>query len=84
MTDKEKLMRKINANEFAMWELHINLDTHPGDCEAADKLESYKKTTNELIAKYEKSYGPINENSSNTNRWAWIASPWPWEIGEGD
>lgn len=82
MTDKESLMRKICANQFAMWELHIYLDTHPGDCEAAAKLEAYQKSTAEMTAQYEKAYGPIHENTNNTNRWAWIASPWPWETGE--
>lgn len=82
MTEQESLMRKINANHFAMWELHIYLDTHPGDCEAAAKLEEYRRITADLTAKYEEAYGPINENTQNTNRWAWIAEPWPWELGE--
>lgn len=82
MTEQENLMRRINANQFAMWELHIYLDTHPGDCEAAAKLEEYRRITADLTAKYEEAYGPINENTQNTNRWAWIAEPWPWELGE--
>lgn len=84
MTEQEKLMREINANQFAMWELHIYLDTHPGDCAAAVKMEEYRKTTNKLVAKYEEEYGPINENTQNTNRWAWIAEPWPWELDGED
>ena len=82
MSEQEKLMRKINANQFAMWELHIYLDTHPGDCAAAEKLADYKRITADLTARYEEAYGPINETTQNTNRWAWIAEPWPWELGE--
>ena len=82
MNEQERLMRRISANQFAMWELHIYLDTHPGDCEAAAKLEEYRKVTADLTAKYEEAYGPINETPQNTNRWAWIAEPWPWELGE--
>ena len=82
MTEQESLMRRINANQFAMWELHIYLDTHPGDCDAAAKLEEYRKVTADLTTKYEEAYGPINETTQDTNRWAWIAEPWPWELGE--
>ena len=84
MTEQENLMRKISANKFSMWELHIYLDTHPGDCTAAAKLEEYRKTVDELTAKYEAAYGPMHETPATANRWAWITSPWPWEIGEGD
>lgn len=82
MTEQESLMRKIDANDFAMWELHIYLDTHPGDCKAAAKLEEYKKETADMTEKYENAYGPINETTTTTNRWAWIAEPWPWELPE--
>ena len=82
MTEQESLLRRINANQFAMWELHIYLDTHPGDCTAAEKLAEYRRETADLVAKYEEAYGPINQNSMNTSRWAWIAEPWPWELGE--
>ena len=82
MSERQNLMRKISANQFAMWELHIYLDTHPGDCTAAAKMEEYRKITDDLVAKYEAAYGPINETTQNTNRWAWIAEPWPWELNE--
>lgn len=82
MSERERLMRKINANKFTMWELHIYLDTHPGDCDAAARLEKCRKETDALTAKYEAAYGPIHENTNTTNRWAWISEPWPWELDE--
>ncbi len=82
MNEQERLVRRIHSYHFAMWELHIYLDTHPNDCDAAQRLEEYRKATGELTAQYEASYGPINEISSGTSRWAWIAGPWPWEIDE--
>lgn len=72
-------MRRINAYQFALWELHIYLDTHPNDCQAGQKHDEYSKVLAELVAQYETAYGPINENPHEANRWAWIASPWPWE-----
>ena len=37
--------------------------------------EEYDK----LTVEYEKAYGPLNETSRSTSRWAWISDPWPWE-----
>ena len=62
------MLRRLSSLKFAMWELHVFLDTHPGKCEAARKLED--------------TFGPVHE--SGVSRWAWISGPWPWEIGEGD
>ena len=39
------------------------------------ELQLYDK----LTAEYEKAYGPLNETSRSTSRWAWISDPWPWE-----
>lgn len=83
MNEQERLLRKIRSYQFASWELHIFLDTHPGDCNAAQKLDEYRKITADLIAKYEAAYGPMNESSKTTSRWAWISDPWPWDVDEG-
>ena len=83
MSEQERLMRRINAYHFASWELHIFLDTHPGDCKAAKQLEEYRRMADDLTAQYEAAYGPMNQSSSNTSRWAWIADPWPWDVNEG-
>lgn len=82
MTEQEKLMRQINAYRFMAWELHIFLDTHPNDCEAAKKLKETRAKIDELTRKYEDAYGPMGETSNQTSRWAWITGPWPWEIEE--
>ena len=86
MSDCERLMRQITAYSFALWELHIFLDTHPNDCNAAKKQEEYRKKYQELVAQDEAAYGPIHESSSDTSRWAWVSGPWPWEtdFGEGN
>ncbi len=79
MNEQEKLMRQISAHSFSAWELHIFLDTHPNDCEAEKKLKECRRKVKELTEKYEAAYGPINETSATTSRWAWITDPWPWE-----
>ena len=79
MTEQEKWMRQISAYSFSAWELHIFLDTHPDNCEAAKKQAEVQAKLKELTEKYEAKYGPINETSRDASRWAWITEPWPWE-----
>jgi len=79
VNEQIRLMRQIRSHQFAAWELHIFLDTHPANRDAAKKLQEVREKTAELVRKYEEAYGPINETSANTSRWAWITDPWPWE-----
>ena len=82
MSEQEKLMRRLNAHRFTAWELHLFLDSHPNNCEAAKKMEETRKKIAELTAQYEAAYGPLNETSDAASRWAWITGPWPWETEE--
>ena len=79
MSEQEKWRRQLAAYCFAAWELHIFLDTHPNNCDAAKKLEEVRKKHKALMEKYEDKYGPIHETNQNTSRWAWVSDPWPWE-----
>lgn len=77
--EQSRLRRRISALQFAAWELHLYLDSHPHCAEAAKKLETYRELLKKLSAEYEDKYGPLNETSRETSRWAWISDPWPWE-----
>ena len=79
MSEQERLLRQLSAYKFSSWELHIFLDTHPGNCEAAYKKAEIEKKIEELTQQYESKYGPLMENPQNNSRWAWISGPWPWE-----
>ncbi len=82
MTEREKLLKKLSAVEFAAHELHIYLDTHPDDREAGKALDSYEKQSAGLRNEFESRFGPLTAGSDG-NRWAWIADPWPWNTEEG-
>jgi spore coat protein JB len=86
MNDKQKLLQKIRSVDFAMWELHIFLDTHPNDTDALSLYNKYQKKHDDLAAQYESIYGPLDmRNVTTDNRWQWINDPWPWEVSkEGD
>ena len=46
MSEEQAMRRRIAAMQFAMWELHLFLDTHPNNCDAAKKLDDYKTPQN--------------------------------------
>ena len=80
MTEREKLMRQLAANDFAIVELHLFLNTHPNDNAAAAKLDEYSIIASKLRREYESKFGPISAMGRDSNRWAWISNPWPWDI----
>ena len=80
MTDRDILMRKISAYDFAIVELNLYLDTHPKDKEAHRRLEDYESKSLELRQCYEEKYGPIVFRNSPDNRMKWIKNPWPWDL----
>ncbi len=77
MNDKQKLLRKISVAQFAAWELHLYLDTHPCDTSANEMFKKYTAECNALKKEYEAKYGHLTAKSSNEADW--LDSPWPWE-----
>ncbi len=85
MKNKEMLMKKIHALDFAIHELVLYLDTHPVCKKAMELLKEYRKKRKECIALYEEKYGtyivtPADVPASGC--WQWLSSPWPWENKE--
>ena len=81
MNKREKLLRSISAVQFALWELHLYLNTHPADMEALSLHEQYEMKLAKLRAEYEEKYGPLTPMRGEGIDW--LKNPWPWEI-EGD
>lgn len=77
MSKREKLLRNLSAAQFALWELHMYLDTHPTDLEAIGLHEKYEKKYRELKAEYEANYGPLTPTKGEGV--SWLQDPWPWE-----
>ncbi len=81
VSDKNELMKKLVSYDFAMKDLNLYLDTHPDDRKALAMYSDVAKTADRLRAEYTKMYGPLcaRDAYTNTNRWAWIDEPWPWD-----
>lgn len=77
MNERNALLNKISTSQFAAWELHLYLDTHPCDVTANEMFKKYTNETAALKKEYERKYGPLTPTSSNEADW--LENPWPWE-----
>ena len=57
MTPKSKLIKKIQALDFAIYEMVLYLDTHPNCPQGLRLLAQYRAERNAAVAEYEKAYG---------------------------
>lgn len=80
--NKQSMLRQIHALDFAILEFGLYLDTHSWDSRALSKRQELQKQRREVVAAYEKRYGPYIVRSTQVqgNRWSWVDNPWPWEF----
>lgn len=71
------LLNKLSAADFALWELHLYLDTHPTDLQALALCEQYEDKCRLLEREYEEKYGPLTADDAHGIEWC--KDPWPWE-----
>lgn len=79
MTEREMLQKKIGTCQFAITDIDLFLDTHPADSEMLQKRAAYEAQLQPLIKEYEAKFGPLTKNDQDTNTWAWVKDPWPWD-----
>ncbi len=77
MNERKKLLMRISTSQFAAWELHMFLDTHPCDKSANEMFRKYTAEYKMLKKEYEAKYGPLVVSSSDNADW--LNDPWPWE-----
>lgn len=80
MTEREALLKKLSALQFASWELHLYMDTHPCDEDALEMHRRYTCKSEELKKLFESKYGPLSHISGSGEQW--LKNPWPWDIKE--
>ena len=80
MNERELMLRRLSAAQFALWETHIFLDTHPNDAAALSAKKKYLKKYETVLAEYKEKYGPlVYTDVFGTETHDWIKDPWPWE-----
>ncbi len=82
MNNREKLLRSLSSAQFALWELHLYLNTHPNDLSALAMHEKYELKCRKLKEEYEESYGPLTPKRAEGIEW--LKNPWPWDTGGVD
>ena len=83
---RAEMLRRLSAAQFAAWETHLFLDTHPDDAAAQAEHIRYREQANALLREFEKKFGPLTTaDVYGDKRFEWLSSPWPWEVDrEGD
>ncbi len=80
--EQSRLLRRINALSFALFETNLYLDGHPTNRAALDYYRSTYGEYQKLKEEYESKYAPLTATVGESDtEWKWVREPWPWEIG---
>ena len=74
------LLRRIRAEDFALYEVALYLDAYPTNRKALAFYEEHRNILAALKEEYRQKYGPLTiyDNIDN-GEWQWVQGPWPWE-----
>ena len=81
--NRRELFEYINQISFAVDDVKLFLDTHPGNQKALEYFQKYKEKRIEALKEYAEVYGALTVDtvSENSDCWNWINEPWPWQEG---
>lgn len=85
MSHKE-LMKCLNEVSFAINDMQLYLDTHPQDQKALEDMRIFQERRKKYLEMHARYYGPLTMDSmvdGCNDSWAWILTPWPWEMPKG-
>lgn len=77
--EKEELMYKLMAYNFAFNDLNLYLDIYPEDKEALELFKKYVLEYKKIKKEYAIKYGPILLEQAKYDNYEWINNPWPWD-----
>ncbi len=81
MTEKEKLLSRVQMYDFALVDVIEFLDSHPKNTAALAYYDQMRAAFDKAAAEYEDAFGPLTarEVDTRSGSWHWIDDPWPWE-----
>ena len=81
MVDRQALMERIRAYQFALYDLGLFQDSHPTDQDAQKLRDIYRQKLQKLIDEYEQCYGTFVQTQADVEEsWTeWVRDPWPWD-----
>ena len=80
---KERLLRQLQAYDFALYDTILYLDAYPNCKEAIMAYNKYSRLAKRTRDEYESKYGPLTFPQECTD-WKWVNAPWPWQNMRGD
>lgn len=80
--EKESLLLKIYALDFAINDLNLYLDIYPQDQEKYLLFKEYTLENEKLKKEYEMKFGPLCLTDVYAMQYVWYKNPWPWENEE--
>lgn len=84
-SERTQLLKRLQAANFAAYDMLLYLDTHARDKRAFTMFKSLVGKTKRLIKEYEEKYGPLSAyNSIYSDEFDWLENPWPWEKEAND
>ena len=79
-TDRADLLRRIQAEDFALYEVALYLDAYPTHKKALAYYADHRAALSALKSAYMQKYGPLTlYDNASTEEWQWSKGPWPWE-----
>lgn len=82
--EKEALLNKLMAYNFAFNDMNLYLDVYPEDKEALEMFKKFIEEYKKLKKEYASKYGPITMMQARYENYEWIKNPWPWDKIGGD
>ena len=74
------LLRRIQAEDFALYEVALYLDAYPTNKKALAFYDQHRKILTALKEEYKRQYGPLTiYDNPEGEEWKWVKGPWPWE-----
>lgn len=78
--DRNALLKRLMAADFALHETVLYLDTHPKCKKALDYYKKMSALREEIAEDFRKRFGPLTYYEVKaTNEWNWSDYPWPWQ-----
>ncbi len=79
MTDRDKMMKKVQIADFELVEANLYLDAYPNCKRGLEYFYTARDRAAYLRQEYENKYGPLTASANKGDCWSWIDSPWPWK-----
>lgn len=79
--ERESLLCKIRAYDFALTDVGLFLNTHPTCRSAMNYYRKYKKLYEQAVSDYNARFGPLTSKQvESCECWTWTEAPWPWQM----